>query len=50
MSIEQRVKMCRLLEKMKGQEAFCKRLGLEDTSVINGKQIFQKEKNYVKKG
>lgn len=50
MSVEQRIRTCRLLEKMKNQEVFSKRLGLEDTSIMNGKQLYQKHRDCEKKG
>ena len=50
MSIEQRVRTCRLLEKMKSQEDYSKRLGLENRSTMNGKQMYQKECDLIKKG
>lgn len=49
MSVEQRIRTCRLLEKMKNQETFCKRLGLEDASVMNGKHLYQKDKVCIRR-
>lgn len=50
MGVEQRIKTCRLLEKMKMQEAYSKRLGLEDVSTVHGKQINVGAGKLAKKG
>ena len=50
MSVEQRVQTCRLLEKMKMQEAYSKRLGLEDVSTVHGKRINGCVRELAKKG
>ena len=39
MSIEQRVLTCRVLEKMKEQKGYSKKLGLENASTIHGKEM-----------
>lgn len=39
MSVEQRVRTCRLLEKMRMQEIYSRRLGLEDVSTVHGRKI-----------
>lgn len=50
MSVEERILTCRLLEKMKDQEAYSKRLGLEDTSRVHGKQIDKGARGLAEKG
>jgi len=50
MSVEMRILTCRLLEKMKGNEAYSKRLGLEDASRVRGIQIDKWAKNLAEKG
>lgn len=49
MNVEQRIRTCRLLEKMKIQEAYSKRLGLEDVSTIHGTQINKNNRNWHRK-
>lgn len=44
MEAVQRIRLCRLIEKMEKQEAFCKRLGLINVSRLHGKCI-KKENN-----
>ena len=39
MSVEQRIRICRLIEKMHGKEEFCERLGLKDISKFRGQEI-----------
>lgn len=50
MSVEQRVQTCRLLEKMKGQEAYSKRLGLEDMSTVHGIRMNKGARDLARKG
>ena len=50
MSVEERIQTCRLLEKMKKQESYCKRLGIEDVSTVHGKQINHSASELAKKG
>lgn len=50
MSVEKRIRTCRLLEKMKKQEAYSKQLGLEDVSTVHGKQINDSVRYLTKKG
>lgn len=50
MSVEQRVQTCRLLEKMKEQEMYSKRLGLEDMSTVHGMRINKDAKDLAEKG
>ena len=38
MSVEQRVRTCRLLEKMQVQKKYTERLGLKNVSTFHGKQ------------
>ena len=39
MSVEQRIQTCRLLERMKSQERYSKKLGLEDISRFRGTKL-----------
>ena len=50
MRVEQRIQICRLLERMKMQKDYCKRLGLEDVSMIHGRQINKSIRGMAKKG
>ena len=50
MSVEQRIQTCRLLEKMRMQKDYSKRLGLEDISTIHGRQIDKNVCGMIKKG
>lgn len=50
MSVEQRVQTCRLLEKMRMQASYSKRLGLEDVSTVHGKRINENVRGLTKKG
>ena len=43
MSVEQRVRICRLLEKIRFQEEYGKKLGVENLSTYHGKKL-NKEK------
>lgn len=47
MSIEQRIKICLLLEKMYDQKAFSEKLGLEDKSKFHGKVIGKQEEEAI---
>lgn len=50
MSIEQRIRVCRLLEKMEGQEAYSKKIGMENTSIFHGRRIDCGIESVKKKG
>ena len=50
MSVEERIRTCRLLEKMKVFEACGKRLGLEDLSRMQSVQDDKNKKRFVEKG
>lgn len=50
MSVEMRILTCRLLEKMKAQEAYGKRLGLEDASRVHGIPMNKGAKGLAEKG
>lgn len=50
MRVEQRIQTCRLLEKMRGHKDYSKRLGLEDVSMIHGKQIEKEVSGMTRKG
>lgn len=39
MCVEQRVRICRLLEKMKEQEAYSRKIGIENLSTFRGKKM-----------
>lgn len=43
MPIEQRIRMCLLIEKMKAQKVYSEKLGLENLSKFHGKRISQEE-------
>ena len=43
MSVEKRIRMCLLIEKMSEQKEFSKRLGIEDVSTFRGEQVTGKE-------
>ena len=43
MTIEQRIRMCLMIEKMHEYEAYSEKLGLEDWSKFHGKRIEGKE-------
>ena len=43
MTVQQRIQMCLLIEKMNEHKDFCKRLGLEDISSFRGKRIKREE-------
>ena len=50
MSVEQRIQTCILLEKMRVQKDYSRRLGLEDVSTIHGRQIDKNVRGMTKKG
>ena len=50
MSIEQRVLTCRVLEKMKEQKGYSKKLGLENASTIHGQKMNCDLKTMIEKG
>ena len=39
MSIQDRVRMCRLIDQMESRQELCKRLGLENKSTFHGNPI-----------
>ena len=43
MPIEQRIRMCLLIEKMQEQKVYSEKLGLEDISKFHGKRINEEE-------
>ena len=49
MSMEQRIQTCRLLEKMKSQEGYSKKLGLEDVSTFHGIKLNKSVRNWKRK-
>ncbi len=44
MSVQQRILTCRLIEKMEKQEAYSRKLGLENTSTFYGMHIIKMKK------
>ena len=50
MSVEQRIQTCMLLEKMRVQKDYSRRLGLEDISTLHGRQIDKHVRGMTKKG
>ena len=49
MSIEQRIQTCRLLEKMKLQEGYSKRLGAKDVSTFHGIKLNENARSWQRK-
>lgn len=47
MTVEQRIRTCLLIEKMKKQKDFSQKLGLEDRSAFHGKRISREEGNHT---
>lgn len=47
MTIEQRVRTCLLIEKMREQKSYSERLGLEDISRFHGKRIDEREEKTI---
>ncbi|MGN0140716.1 MAG: hypothetical protein ACI4AD_00700 [Roseburia sp.] len=45
MSVQERMRMCRLIDQMESRPAFCKRLGLENRSTFHGSLV---DENYGK--
>ncbi len=50
MSTEQRIQICRLLEKAEGQELYSRKLGIENSSTFHGRKITYEAKSIEKKG
>ena len=44
MSVEQRIRLSLLLEKMNEQQTYSEKLGLEDRSLFRGKEVRKEEK------
>ena len=44
MPVEQRIRLCIMIEKMDRQKDYCKKIGLEDKSIFRGKRISKEEK------
>ncbi|MCM1124314.1 MAG: hypothetical protein NC416_17170 [Eubacterium sp.] len=44
MTVAERVFLCRLLEKMKGQEAYCESIGIRDGSRFRDEAVSQTNK------
>lgn len=49
MSIEQRIRVCRVLEKMEGLELYNKKLGIENSSTFHGRRINYEMKSLERK-
>ena len=47
MSIEQRIRLSLLIEKINGQKVFSKKLGLENKSLFHGERVGKEEENAV---
>lgn len=47
MTLDERIFLCRLLEKMEGQEAYCESIGVVDRSSFQGKPVFLWENNDI---
>lgn len=47
MTIEQRIRACRLIERMERQKSFSQKLGLENRSEFHGKRIIREERNHT---
>lgn len=43
MSIEERIRRCRIIEKMQKHESYCKKIGLVNISRFHGNIIYDKE-------
>ena len=50
MSIEKRIRLCRLLDKMEIEKSYSQKLGLENTSTFHNRQIKQDINNIEQKG
>lgn len=50
MNVEQRVLTCRVLEKMKEQKEYGRKLGLKDVSAMHGRRIYQRSVEIEEKG
>lgn len=44
MSVQERMRMCQIIEKIEEQKEYSKRLGLENRSSFRGSQIEKREK------
>ena len=44
MTVEQRIRLCILIEKMYRQKAYSEKLGLEDKSRLHGRRIQREER------
>lgn len=44
MNVAQRIRICRMIEKMKDYEETCKRLGIEDVSSFRKQEVQVKDK------
>lgn len=47
MTIEQRIRNCLLIEKMREQKTYSRKLGLENISKFRGRRIYTEEENEV---
>lgn len=44
MTIDERIFLCRLLEKIEEQEIFCETIGVRDRSTFHGEAVSQRKK------
>ena len=47
MTIEQRIRNCLLIEKIREQKTYSRKLGLENISKFRGRRIYTEEENEV---
>lgn len=47
MPVKQRIRICRLIEKMQEQKEYSKKLGLEDRSRFHGERVCKEEEKQL---
>lgn len=45
MTIAERISLCRFLEKLEGQEAYCASIGVRDVSKFRGRELAQQNRS-----
>lgn len=45
MTVDERISLCRFLEKVEEQEAYCTSIGVRDISKLRGKEIAQRNRD-----
>ena len=45
--VDERISLCRFLEKVEGQKAFCASIGVRDASRFRGRGLAQRNRNVV---